>query len=101
MYVVCRLTPNTTKLSAEFLLICPVSLSMVSIWVRGYAAQVILPKHKIRRCTNSLLTNHKEASNNQVYANNWSLVYVYVLIYVFGCNLKYNMLSIHLRTCWI
>lgn len=101
MYVVCRLTPNTTKLSAEFLLICPVSLSMVSIWVRGYAAQVILPKHKISRCTNSLLTNHKEASNNQVYANNWSLVYVYVLIYVFGCNLKYNMLSIHLRTCWI
>lgn len=40
----CLLTPNTTRFKAEFLLIFPVSLSMVSICESGYAAHVMLPE---------------------------------------------------------
>lgn len=40
------LTPNTTRFSAEFLLMLPVSISIVSICSSGYAAQVILPVTK-------------------------------------------------------
>lgn len=41
--MVILLTPNTTKFNADVLLILPVSMSIVSICDRGYAAHVILP----------------------------------------------------------